>query len=131
MPPVDWIGVLIATVASFVLGGLWYSPVLFAKPWQQDTGLSDEQLNAASKAKIFGGSFVLIAIGAIVFSMFIGPDPSLGFAVGAGAATGIAWVAFSFGVNYLFELKPFRLFLINGGYNAVQVTLFGVVFGLL
>ena len=131
MPPVDWIGVLVSTVAAFVLGGLWYSPALFAKPWQQDTGLSDEQLNAANKGKIFGGSFVLFAIGAIVFSMFIGPDPSLGFAVGAGASVGIAWVAFSFGVNYLFELKPFRLFLINGGYNAVQFTLFGVIFGLL
>lgn len=131
MPPVDWIAVLVATVVSFVLGGLWYSPALFAKAWQQDTGLSDEQLNAANKGKIFGGAFILIAIGAIVFSMFVGPDPSLAFAVGAGASVGIAWVAFSFGVNYLFELKPMRLFLINGGYNAVQFTLFGVVFGLL
>jgi hypothetical protein len=69
MPPVDWIAVLVATVASFVLGGLWYSPALFARPWQQDTGLSDEQLNAANKGKIFGGSFVLIAIGAISSSL--------------------------------------------------------------
>ena len=131
MPPVDWIAVLVATVAAFVLGGLWYSPMLFAKSWQQDTGLSDEQLNAASKGRIFGGSFILIALGAIVCSMFVGPDPELGFAIGAGASVGIAWVAFSFGVNYLFELNPMRLFLINGGYNAVQFTLFGVVFGLL
>lgn len=131
MPPVDWIAVLVATVASFVLGGLWYSPVMFAKPWQEDTGLSDEQLNAANKGKIFGGSFILIFIGAVVFSMFLGPDPGLGLAVGAGAAAGITWVAFSFGVNYLFELKPLRLFLINGGYHAIQFTLFGVAFGLL
>lgn len=131
MPPVDWIAVLVATVVSFVLGGLWYSPMMFAKPWQQDTGLSDEQLNAANKGKIFGGSFILIFLGAVVFSMFLGPDPGLGLAVGAGAAAGIAWVAFSFGVNYLFELKPLRLFLINGGFHALQFTLFGVVFGLL
>ena len=131
MPPVDWIAVIVATIASFVLGGLWYSPVLFAKAWQQDTGLSDEQLNAANKGKIFGGSFVLILIGAIVFSMFVGPDPSLGFAIGAGASVGITWVAFSFGVNYLFELKPMRLFFINGGYHALQFILFGVACGLL
>lgn len=131
MPPVDWIAVLVATVVAFVLGGLWYSPALFAKPWQRDTGLSDEQLDAASKGRIFGGSFILIFIGATVFSLFLGPDPALGFAVGAGAAAGITWVAFSFGVNYLFELKPIRLFFINGGYHAIQFTLFGVVFGLL
>ncbi|HKJ18552.1 MAG TPA: DUF1761 domain-containing protein [Xanthomonadales bacterium] len=131
MPPIDWIAVLVSTVIAFVLGGLWYSPALFAKPWQQDTGLSDEQLNAANKGKIFGGSFILILIGAIVFGAFVGPDPSLGLALGAGASVGITWVAFSFGVNYLFELKPIRLFFINGGYHAVQFILFGVVFGLL
>lgn len=131
MPPVDWIAALVATVVAFVLGGLWYSPLLFARAWQQDTGLSDEQLNAASKAKTFGGSFILILIGAVIFSMFVGPDPELAFAVGAGASVGITWVAFSFGVNYLFELRPLRLFLINGGFHSVQFVLFGVVFGLL
>ncbi len=131
MPPVDWIASLVAAVSAFVLGGIWYSPVLFAKAWQQDTGLSDEQLNAASKAKIFGGSFVLCLLGAIVFSMFLGPDPSVAFGVGAGAAAGIFWVASSFGVNYLFELKPLRLWLINGGYHAVQFTLYGLILGLM
>ena len=131
MPPVDWIATLVATISAFVLGGLWYSPVMFAKAWQHDTGLSDEQLNAASKGRIFGTSFILIAIGAIIFSMFVGPDPELGFALGAGSSVGFAWVAASFGVNYLFELKSMRLFLINGGYHALQFVLFGLVFGLL
>ena len=34
MPEVNWLAVLAATVAAFVLGGLWYSPVLFGKRWQ-------------------------------------------------------------------------------------------------
>ncbi len=131
MPPIDWIASLVAAVSAFVLGGLWYSPMLFAKSWQKDTGLSDEQLNAASKGKIFGGAFVLCLLAAIVFSMFLGPDPSLALGVGAGASAGIFWVAGSFGVNYLFELKPLRLWLINGGYHAVQFTLYGLVFGLM
>lgn len=131
MPPIDWIASLVAAVSAFVLGGLWYSPMLFAKSWQKDTGLSDEQLNAASKGRIFGGAFVLCLLGAIVFSMFLGPDPSLALGVGAGASAGIFWVAGSFGVNYLFELKPLRLWLINGGYHAVQFTLYGLVFGLM
>ncbi len=131
MPPIDWIASLVAAVSAFVLGGLWYSPMLFAKAWQQDTGLSDEQLNAASKGKIFGGSFVLCLLAAIVFSMFLGPNPSVAFGVGAGAAAGIFWVAGSFGVNYLFELKPLRLWMINGGYHALQFVIYGLVFGLI
>lgn len=130
MPPVDWIASIIAAVSAFVLGGLWYSPALFAKAWQRETGLSDEQLNAASKGKIFGLSFIACLVGAVVFSMFVGPDPALGFAVGAGSAVGVFWVAGSFGVNYLFELKSVKLWLINGGYHAVQFILYGVVFGL-
>jgi hypothetical protein len=131
MPPVDWIASLVAAVAAFVLGGLWYSPALFAKQWQQDAGLSDEQLAASNKARIFSSAFVLCLLGAIVFSMFLGPDPSVALGLGAGAAAGIFWVAGSFGVNYLFELKPMRLWLINGGYHAVQFTLYGLIFGLM
>ena len=86
MPPVDWIASIVAAISVFVLGGLWYSPVLFAKAWQQDTGLSDEALAAANKGKIFGLSFILCLAAAVVFSMFLGPDPSVQFAVGAGAA---------------------------------------------
>jgi len=131
MPPVDWIASVVAAFSAFALGGLWYSPVLFAKPWQQDTGLSDEQLNAANKGKVFGISFVFCLLAAITFSMFLGPDPSVAFGLGAGATAGIFWVAASFGVNYQFELKPNRLLMINGGYHAAQFTLYGLVFGLL
>jgi len=131
MPPVDWIASVVAAFSAFALGGLWYSPVMFAKPWQQDTGLSDEQLNAASKGKVFSISFIWCLLAAITFSMFLGPDPSVAFGVGAGATAGIFWVMGSFGVNYQFELKPTRLLLINGGYHAVQFTLYGLVFGLL
>lgn len=131
MPNVDWIASIVAAIAAFVLGGLWYSPIMFAKAWQQDTGLSDEQLNAAGKARIFGLSFIFCLLAAITFSMFLGPDPAVPFGVGAGAVAGIFWVAGSFGVNYQFELKPLRLLLINGGYHAVQFTLYGLIFGLL
>jgi hypothetical protein len=85
MPPIDWTAAIVAAVSAFILGGIWYSPVLFAKPWQADTGLSDEQLNAASKGKVFGTSFVYCLLAAITFSMFLGPDPSVSFGVGAGA----------------------------------------------
>ena len=131
MPPIDWTASLVAAVSAFVLGGLWYSPALFARPWQHDTGLSDEQLNSASKGRIFGISFVFCLLAAVTFSMFLGPDPSVAFGLGAGACAGIFWVAASFGVNYQFELKPARLLLINGGYHAVQFTLYGLIFGLM
>ena len=131
MRSVEWLPTIIATISAFILGGLWYSPMLFAKAWQRETGLSDEQLNAANKSMIFGVSFVLCLIAAIAFSMVIGPDASFWMAFHSGAGIGIAWVATSFGVNYLFELKSLRLWLINAGYHTLQFTIYGLVFGLM
>lgn len=122
--------VLVAATSSFVLGGLWYSPVLFGKPWQRLTGLSDETLAGGNMALIFGGAFVLSLVASFVFAMFLGPRPSLQLGLGAGFSAGLCWVAASFGINYLFERKPFALFAINGGYHTLQFTLIGLVLAL-
>lgn len=131
MRPVEWLPSLIATLAAFGLGGLWYSPFLFGKVWQREAGLSDEQLARANRARIFGISFVLCFIAAVAFSMVIGPDASFFMSFHSGLGIGLAWVATSFGVNYLFELKSLKLWLVNSGYHVMQFTLYGLVFGLM
>jgi hypothetical protein len=131
MPEFNIWAVLLAAVASFVLGGLWYSPILFGKAWQRETGLSDEQLAKGNMGLIFGLAFVLCLIAAFVFAMFLGPRPSMALGFGAGFSAGLCWVASSFGVNYLFERKSLKLFLINGGYHTLQFTLIGVILSLL
>jgi hypothetical protein len=130
MPHVNLIAVLLCGVASLLLGGLWYSPILFAGAWQRAAGLSDEQSKSGNMAVIFGGAFVLSLIAAYVFGMFLGDTMPLAGAVGAGFAAGLCWVAASFGINYLFERRPLRLWLINGGYHTLQFTAFGLILGL-
>ncbi|WP_247713589.1 DUF1761 domain-containing protein [Qipengyuania sphaerica] len=127
---VNWIAVVVAGVSAFVLGGLWYGP-LFGKAWQAETGLTDEQLKSGNRAKIYGVSLVLSLLAAFVFAMFLGPDQPLSFAVGVGFAAGFAWVAASLGINYLFEHRSLKLWLINGGYHTLQFTLYGLVLGLM
>ena len=85
--------VVAAAVAAFLIGGLWYSPVLFARSWQREVGLSDETLKNGNMAKIFGLGFVLALIAAFVFAMFLGPKPALSLGIGAGFAAGLAWVS--------------------------------------
>ena len=131
MPEFNIWAVLLAAVASFMLGGLWYSPLLFGKAWQRETGLTDEQLAKGNMGLIFGLAFALCLIAAFVFAMFLGPRPSMALGFGAGFSAGLCWVASSFGVNYLFERKSVKLFLINGGYHTLQFTLIGVILSLL
>jgi hypothetical protein len=125
----NWLAILAAALSAFLIGGLWYSPLLFQRTWQKATGLSDEQLRKGHPAVVFGGSFVLALVAAIVLAMFLGPKPAPGFAIGASLAAGIGWVATSFGINYLFERKPFALFAVNAGYHVAQYGAMGVVLG--
>ena len=128
---VNYIAVVAAAVSAFVLGGLWYSPLLFARSWMRLSGQSEETLKSGSPAMIFGGAFLLSLIAAFVFAMFLGPRPGVQFATSAGLAAGLGWVAASLGILYLFERRPIGLWLINGGYVTLQFTLYGLVLGLL
>ena len=130
MPQINVWAVLAAGVASMVLGGLWYSPVLFGNAWMRASGITEERARSANMAKVMGTAFLLAIIGAWVFAMFLGPNPAPGFAAAAGLSAGLCWVAGSFGINYLFEQRPFRLFAINGGYHTLQYTLIGLILGL-
>lgn len=130
MPEINVWAVLAAGVSSMILGGLWYSPVLFGRAWSAASGVTETQQKSANMGKIMGTAFLLAVIGAAVFAMFLGPKPALGFATAAGLSAGLCWVAGSFGINYLFEQKSMKLFLINGGYHTLQYTLIGAVLGL-
>ena len=131
MPEVNWIAVVLCAVSSLVIGGLWYSPMLFARQWQTAAGLSDEVAQSGNMAVIFGGAFVLSLVAAAVFAMFLGAEMSVGAATAAGFSAGLCWVAASYGINYLFERRPLRLWLINGGYHILQFTAFGAILGLM
>ena len=131
MPEVNWIAIVIAALGSFLLGGLWYSPALFGKAWQREIGLTVEQLKRGNRARIFGLSFVLALLAAWNFANFLGPRPSLALGLGAGASAGLLWVAGSFGINYLFERRSLKLFLINGGYHTLQFAIIGLVLALM
>ncbi len=126
----NWIGILVCGISSMVLGALWYSPLLFGKAWQRGAGLSDEDLAAGNMALIYGLAFLLSLIAAAAFAMLLGDRHGLGPSIAVGAAAGACWVAASFGINYLFERRSLRQWLINGGYHLFQFSLFGLILAL-
>ena len=126
---VNFLAVALAALSAFLLGGLWYSPLLFANRWMALTGQSAERLKSGSMAMIFGGAFLLNLIAAFVLAAFLGPDPGVEFASAAGFAVGLCWVTASLGVNYLFERRPLGLWLINGSYFTLQFTAMGAILG--
>lgn len=126
----NFLAVILAAAASFLVGGIWYSKMGFARQWMEDTGITEEKTKQADMKVVFGGAFALNFLAALVMALYLKANHSLIDAVAFGFAVGSCWVATSFGVNYLFEQKKLRLFLINGGYVVVQFTVMGLVLGL-
>ena len=124
----NWLAILGAAIAAFVLGGLWYSPKLFGNAWMQDVGLTEESAAESNMAVIFGGAFVLILIAAVFLGTVISNSTWLA-GLHTGLVIGLAWVATAYGVTYLFERRPLRLFLVNAGYNVVLFALMGSIIG--
>lgn len=128
----NYLAILTAAVSTFLLGGLWYSPLLFVKPWMKELGLTEEECKkkgAENLGAIMGISFLLELIMAFNLAAFIGPKASLTFGLFAGAAAGFGWVGLSFGVTYLFERRSMKFFLINAGYHGLAFTIMGAILG--
>ena len=121
--------VLLAARSGFLIGGLWYSPLLFARVWQREVRLGDEQLKNARLGRTFALAGLAQLVIAFNLAAFIGAKASLGFGLFAGAATGLGWVAMSLVVIYLFEQRTLRLWLINSGYQVTAYTVMGGILG--
>lgn len=124
----DPFAIVVAALASFLVGGLWYSPVMFARAWQRLCGVSDAELKRGVGAA-FSTGFVCALVEAATLSAFIGDGASVGFAALAGALAGIGWVAPGLATTYAFERRPRALAAIDAGYHVVTLTVMGLVLG--
>ena len=125
----NYLAILVASLSTFLLGGLWYSPMVFGKAWMRENGFKEEDMKGGNMIRIFGTAFILGLIAAINLAMFLGPEADVHFGAFAGFAAGAGWVATQVGTHYLFERKSFRLFLINAGYSTISLTIMGVILG--
>ena len=120
----NWAAIAVAALAYFMLGALWYSKILFANRWIADLKIDINNPDAKKgMGMMFGGSFVLMFVQCLAIAIIAerlgirGEGWMSGLKLGA--LTGGCLCAAAVGVNYLYEKRPFSLFLINGGYAIV------------
>ena len=126
---INWLAVVVAAVSSFALGSLWYSALMFQKPWMKGNNFTDESNKDANMLKIFGLAFVLMFAAAFLMAAYLGADAGVAKGIKTGIVAGVFWVMSFTGVTYLFEQKPLSLFLINAGYSMVALTIMGAIIG--
>ncbi len=124
---VSWKAIIIAAVASFAIGGIWYSPALFANQWMALIGKKKEELQGGAVGYVVAliGSLVTAYVLANLVS-WAGADTAM-----KGAAVGIfAWLGFNAFTNFTmatFEGRPTKLWAINSGSNLVILAVSGAI----
>lgn len=132
IPQVSFLPVLVSGVVIFLLGGVWYSPVLFAKRWVALIGKSEEEMKAAAASAgpllylqaLLAGLLSAWAL-AVLLNHFGNLDAARGAAVGV-----LCWLGFAGATSYantIFSMKPKGLWLIDTGFNLVSFVLAGAL----
>ena len=126
----NWLAILVAAVSAFILGGLWYSPLMFVKRWMKESGVTEESAKNANMVKLFSLAFLLSIIASFFLAMFIGVNAGAVSGAIAGFMAGIGWVFTFLGIIYLFEARSITHFLINALYSVTSLTIMGLIIGL-
>ena len=126
---VNYLAVLTAALSTFVIGGLWYSPMLFQGVWMRANHFTEKDLPPQGMGKVFGLAFVFALVMAFNLAMFLNaPDTTMAWGATAGALSAI-WVGLGIGTVALFERRPAMYTVINGGYWLVSFIVMGAILG--
>lgn len=134
MGDVNLLAVVLGTLVFFAIGAIWYGP-LFGKAWRQLVALTDEDMKAGPKPGqkptwlimllAFGlEMIVVLMLGHNIARTNPAPHVIMMMAVGFGALI----MAPALGINYLFQMRPGKLFAIDAAYFIVGMAAVGAVF---
>jgi hypothetical protein len=123
----NWLAVLVATVAFFVLGGIWYSNGVFGKPWARADGFSRPEGQSPGAVWLvvpfisnFIGVLVTAMLAVATGSTTVGEGMVLGAVVGVGFSGVILVVS-------LTRPNPTVYTLINSLYQIIGLLGVGVI----
>lgn len=133
---ISWTAILVATVANFIVGFLWYTP-LFGKVWAREMKMDP---NGKVPGSVLARGLILNIIGcfllAYVFAhnnaawSFVPGIDQLSTAAIVGQAAIFTWLGFYVPVDLntvAWENKSWTLFFINTGYHLMMLVVSAVI----
>lgn len=129
----NWLAVLVAGFAAFMLGGLWYT-ALFGKLWQRLNGYSDEKLKemqAKRPPPVFFGTMIVCYMAiALVFAVLVVKFNIVGALDGALLGAGLWAIVAAVGVTaQIASDKPMKALAIDATYQLVYFVMMGAILG--
>ena len=127
---------LVAALATMVIGFLWYSPLLFARPWMVLMGYDpNDKAKLAEMQKSAGPMYAISLVASLLSAAVLGKIIAIATVNTAlyGMKIGLAvWLGFVTTVqltNALFSKQPAKLYAINTGYQLVCYLVMGAILG--
>jgi hypothetical protein len=126
----NWLAICIAALSNFLIGGLWYSNLLFGKQWMAENKFSPEEIQKSNMPKIFGLTFLFSFVMAFNLACFLNDSKTTtSWGAIAGLLAGFGWVAMAIFIIGQFERKTTRYMLIHGGYVTLSFIVMGLILG--
>jgi hypothetical protein len=129
---INWLAVLLAFVASMVIGFLWYMPAVLGNRWMAAIGKTEEDLkNISGGAGIWVPMMVAAALTAILLAVLIS-KLDLDNALAGGFFALVLAVVFRAGGHLIhngFAGRPVAVTLIDSGHDLVAMTVAGAIIG--
>jgi Protein of unknown function (DUF1761) len=119
----NWLAILCAAVAYWVLGFLWYA-LLFGKIWAGALRTYRAQWPDPAKGEMASkliGTFVcdVIIAGAIAYILHHAAPVDLNHALRLGVAAGVGLAGTALTIAHIWESKPTRIWMIDISYHFV------------
>src|SRR5882672_6766347 len=124
--------VIVATLVHYLLGGLWYSPLLFGNKFLEIIGWTPqqvEQIQAKGTAKELAIAFVTSLVLVYILAHFVQYTKATTAMAGVQTAFWL-WLGFivtTQAATVIFEQRPAGLYLLNIGYQLVGCALAGAI----
>lgn len=127
---VNWLAVIVGTIAHQALGALWYS-LLFRSTWLQAMGMNPEEIETQGPGgeMAFGALASFLSVLALAVIMTSSDPADLGTGIGWGALTGVAFVFASTVMNGAYEQKKPILSVLFGAYYTLGLMIAGAILG--
>ncbi len=123
----NWLAILVAAVAFFAVGALWYQRGVMGNRWMKAAAV--EPSEASPRAWIFVGTLIAYFLMAMVLAMIsqgIGAS-SFGDGLVLGLFTGVVFVAAQAWVNAAYEGRSMTLVLVNGGIGVIGHVIMAII----
>jgi hypothetical protein len=129
--PIDYLGVLLAAIAYFIIGFIWYAPFAFGNKRERDEKSKVQNQEGFFTRKIgsYIGEFIISLIIAYVLALFIQISQADGVVEGVSVAlwTWIGFIATTHFSSVLWARKTLEHFFIHAGFMLVGLVAMAAV----